>query len=172
MMDKAIFAEMPPYAATYLNAVASFRTPLQALQSNTQELYEFLASFPQERRLFRYEEGKWSVQDILLHLIDSERIFLYRALRFVRNDSTPLQGFDQDDYVAAAQADKYAWQDIEALFKTQRVATLAFFSYLQTADWDKKGTSSDLPFSVRGIAYAIAGHAAHHLNIIEERYSL
>ncbi|WP_027002923.1 DinB family protein [Hugenholtzia roseola] len=169
-MEQMIYQEMPSYAKLYLEKVAHYESPISALQHNTQRLNRFFKEFPLEKRLFRYAPQKWSVQDILLHLIDSERVFVYRALRFARNDSTLLSGFDQDLYVESAQADSYEWEQIEALFKTQRLASLAFFSYLKEADWLRKGESNEYPFSVRGLAYAIAGHTEHHLDVIESHY--
>jgi uncharacterized damage-inducible protein DinB len=169
-MEEIIYQEMPPYAKLYLEKVARYENPLVALQHNTQRLHLFFKDFPLEKRLFRYAPQKWSVQDILLHLIDSERVFVYRALRFARKDRTPLSGFDQDLYAESAAADSYEWEQLEALFKTQRLATLAFFSYLKEEEWLQKGESNAYPFSVRGLAYAIAGHTAHHLDVISSHY--
>jgi DinB superfamily len=120
--------------------------------------------------LMRYAPGKWSVREVVGHMIDAERIFGYRALRFARADKTPLPGFEQDDYIVAASFDARPWADLIDEFYAVRRSNLAMFRGLTPEAWLRKGIANDNPMSVRAAAYMIAGHERHHLGIIREKY--
>jgi hypothetical protein len=122
--------------------------------------------------LLRYAPGKWSVREVVGHLIDAERIFAYRALRFARNDRTKLPGFEENDYVPAANFDQRPWEDLIDEFYAVRRSNLAMFRGLAEEAWFRKGIASDNEMSVRAVAYVIAGHERHHLGIIRDRYSV
>ena len=120
--------------------------------------------------MFRYAENKWTIKEILVHIMDDERIFMYRALRIARNDKTPLPGFEQDDYVPYSRANERSLANIFREYKTVRNATLSLFNSLSKEDLMRVGTANNHHVNVRALAYHIAGHELHHLNIIKERY--
>ena len=114
--------------------------------------------------------GKWSKKEILGHLIDAERIFTYRALRFARNDQTPLAGFEQDPYVATAHFDQRPWSGLVQDFEQVRRSTIPFFGALTPEETLRSGTASQHPITVRALGYIIAGHELHHMGVLRERY--
>jgi uncharacterized damage-inducible protein DinB len=117
-----------------------------------------------------YEAGKWTIKELLGHIIDAERIFAYRALRIARGDGTPLPGFEQDDYIANANFNATPLADLTTEFELVRRSNLAMFKQFSDEAWLRLGTASDNPVSVRALAYIIAGHELHHLNILRSRY--
>ena len=119
---------------------------------------------------FRYAEGKWTIKDIILHLIDAERIFAYRALRIARNDNTALPGFEENDYVVAANANNREYESLLAEYETVRNATISLFETFSSEDLLRLGTASNNSVSVRAIGYIMLGHELHHKNVILERY--
>lgn len=120
----------------------------------------------------RYAPGKWSVKEVVGHLSDTERVLSYRALRIGRGDTTPLPAFDDQAYVPAARARERTLADLVEEWRDVRRATLALFRHLPKAAWKHRGVASDQPISVRALAYIIAGHTRHHLELLEERYGL
>lgn len=118
----------------------------------------------------RYEPGKWSVKEVLVHLADTERVFAYRALRMARGDTTPLPGFEQDDYVVTADLRHRAYTDIEAELRAVRNATVALFRGLSEDALLRTGTASGGTFTPRGIAWIVVGHELHHRSVLTERY--
>ncbi len=119
---------------------------------------------------FRYDHGKWTIKQVVQHLIDGERVFTYRALRFARGDKTDLPGFDQDDYAANCEADRRTLSGLIAEFKNLRKTTIDFFQSLSDEQLRFIGTANQYEFSVNSIGYITVGHLVHHLNILEERY--
>ncbi|HEX8775332.1 MAG TPA: DinB family protein [Pyrinomonadaceae bacterium] len=118
----------------------------------------------------RYAPDKWSVKELVGHLIDSERIFSYRALRFARNDKTPLSGYEQDGYIANASFDAYPLSELATEFEHVRRSTLFLFRHLDKEAWERRGTANDSEVSVRALAHIIAGHELHHMEILRTRY--
>jgi hypothetical protein len=125
---------------------------------------------PEEKLSYRYAEGKWTIKEIMAHLIDDERIYAYRALRFARNDQTELPGFDQDDYAIESAANERSLDDLLEEFAAVRRSTIALFNSFDERVWTRSGVASGNVMSVRAAAYHIAGHELRHLNIIKERY--
>ena len=162
-------SEYALYFGTYINLVPE-GSIVAILTEQLAATAAFYRDIPEEKSLLRYAPGKWSLKETLLHIIDAERIFSYRALRFARNDSTPLPGFEQDDYVAASHADGREWNSLIEEFEVVRGATIALFESLSGEEWMRRGTSSGVEISVRALAYAIAGHVIHHQAIIERHY--
>lgn len=119
---------------------------------------------------FRYAPGKWSLKEVVGHVIDTERIFSYRTLRFARNDKTPLPGFEQDDYMPYANFAGRELSDLASEFDCVRQATLFLLRNLDAAAWERRGTASGGELTVRAMAYIIAGHEIHHRRIIAEKY--
>jgi hypothetical protein len=129
-----------------------------------------LAARSEQDGELRCAPGKWSVKEILGHVIDTERIMTYRALRFARNDRTPIEGYEQDDYVRGGPYPDLRLADLVEELKTLRASTLAFFRNLRPVDWTRSGIANKNEITVRALAYVIAGHELHHRHSLEERY--
>ena len=129
-----------------------------------------LRRIPEDRGDYRYGRGKWSVKEVLGHVIDAERIFTYRALRFARGDSKPLHSFDQELYVGTGAFGHRQIADLAEEFSHVRAATVLLFGTLDEDAWRRSGIASENPVTVRALAYITAGHELHHRRILEERY--
>ena len=143
---------------------------LALLRAQLDEVGELYSRLTEAQGAHRYAPGKWSLKDLLQHLSDAERIFAYRTLRFGRGDATPLPGFEEDDYAAAAKADDHSLETLLADFRSARQASLALFGSLPAAAWLNKGTSNGRSVTARVLPFVCLGHAAHHLAVIRERY--
>lgn len=143
---------------------------LDELELSSNHFVDFLKSIPSEKHEFRYAEGKWTIKDIVQHLVDAERIFAYRALRIARKDQTPLAGFEENDYVETAFANSRTMEDLMEEFGTVRQATLSLFKTFSDEQLTQIGTASEKPVSVRAIGFITLGHQKHHVNVILERY--
>jgi uncharacterized damage-inducible protein DinB len=133
-------------------------------------MVSFISNIPIEKLEYRYAEGKWTIKDLLLHLIDAERIFAYRALRIGRGDKTPLAGFEENGYVINANANSRSEESLLKEFELVRKSTLELFKNFTDEQLAYLGTSSDSIISVRAIGFIISGHQNHHIKIIQERY--
>lgn len=143
---------------------------LEHMLANIEMTKEFLLSLPENTLLHRYSAAKWTIKEVVMHLIDMERIYAYRALRFARNDQTELPGFDGDGYVYSSGAND---RDISSLTKEFEAVRHATVSLVETFDDEalrRTGTANGKPVSVRALIYHIAGHELHHLKLIKERY--
>ena len=161
--------EYAPYYGRYIAAVPD-GSIVETLRDQIGETVAFLGSLPEAKGDHRYEPGKWSVKEVIGHLIDSERVFSYRALRFARRDETPLPGFEQDDYVPAGAFGKRTLRDLADEFRTVREATLLLYRHLDEEALSRSGIASENRMSVRALAWCIAGHERHHIQVIRERY--
>jgi hypothetical protein len=162
-------AETAPYYFRYIDLVPDGDI-LETLGKQLTETNSFLSSISEEQSLHRYAPDKWTVRQVLNHVNDTERVFLYRALWFARGFPSELPGMDQDVGVSGAEANSVTWANLTEEFRNVRLATLAFFRNLPSAAWSRAGVASDNPFTVRALAYIIAGHATHHTTVIRERY--
>lgn len=140
------------------------------LESQLNSTVEFLSNISEDKSLYKYESNKWSVREVLGHIIDSERVFAYRALRFSRGDQKPLQGFDENLYISNSNYDNISLQLLIEEFFHLRKSTISLFRSMKNEMWLNKGNASGYDVTVRGLAYIIAGHTEHHLRIIKERY--
>jgi uncharacterized damage-inducible protein DinB len=161
--------EAATYYFPYIN-LAQTDDIVSFLKDQQAEMTSFLEGITEEQSLHRYEPGKWSIRELWNHVTDGERIFLSRALWFARGFQDPLPSFDQEIAVAGANADDTPWANHVEEFKTVREATLSFFRNMPAEAWSRTGVASDNPFTVNALAYIIAGHAAHHVNVLKERY--
>ena len=161
--------EAPPYYFTYIDRISSDDV-VGALESQLDPALRLLATITEQQSLHRYAPDKWSIRQLLNHVSDTERVFLYRALWFARGFDTPLPAFDQNVAVPAAAADRFSWASHVADFSAVRTATLSFFRNLPDDAWSRTGIASGNPVSVRALGYIIAGHVAHHIAVLEERY--
>jgi hypothetical protein len=144
-----------------------------ALALNETQLNEYLAllsNISEEQSRHRYAPGKWSMRELLNHVSDTERAFAFRALWFSRGFSEPLPSYDQDIAAAGAGADRIAWAAHVEEFRNVRLATLSLLRNMPAEAWMRTGIASGNPFTVRAVAFIIAGHAAHHVRILRERY--
>jgi len=162
--------EYTPYTMMYIGLLPDDGLILKHLKDNLTSTGEFVTSLPVEKLTYRYAEGKWTIKEILAHLIDDERIYAYRALRFARNDQTELPGFEQDDYALESFANDRSLESLLNEFGTVRDSTIALFDSFDVRVMTRMGRASGNVMSVRAAAYHIAGHELRHLNIIKERY--
>lgn len=143
---------------------------LATLRRQGDETLGMFRDLDEPRALHRYAPGKWSLKELLGHVIDTERIFAYRAMRFARGDRTPLPGFEQDDYIGPGRFDARPTIDLAGEFDATRAATIALFSGLPAEAVARSGVASGNPMTVRAIAWIIAGHERHHVRIATEKY--
>lgn len=143
---------------------------ISALEKQVDEIKDFFAEISEEKGLYRYAEDKWTIKELFGHIIDGERVFAYRALRFGRNDETPLAGFDENPYVEQSNFNERTIVDLIEEFVLLRKANMFIFRNLKDSDWDNFGIASDAGVSVRALAYIMVGHIRHHLKILKERY--
>ena len=161
--------EFPEHYAKYIARVPQGDI-ISTLETQLRDAAAMLGAIPDERGTLRYQPGKWSINDIVVHLSDAERIFTYRALRFARGDRTALPGFAENDYAAAAGADGRDLHELVEEFATVRRATLSLLRSFDPEVWTRRGISNGAEVSVRAFAYIMAGHVLHHLGVIQERY--
>ncbi|MFD1468697.1 alpha/beta hydrolase-fold protein [Hymenobacter caeli] len=159
-----------PYYQGYLDQVPAGTDPLQALRTQAEEVRAAFGPLSEAQAVTPYAPGKWTPKELLLHLVDTERIFTYRALRFARGDAQDLPGFEQDDYVAQSGANARSVASLLAEYAAVRAATLALFDALAEEQLDRRGTANGGPVTVRALLYVLPGHEHHHLHIFRERY--
>ncbi|MGH7754427.1 MAG: DinB family protein [Gemmatimonadales bacterium] len=161
--------EAAEYYFTYINKVPAGDIR-RILETQGLETHQFLGEISEEQSLVRYAPDKWTIRQVLGHVNDTERLFVFRALWFARGFDTPLPSFDQNVAVATAGSDERSWQSHLEEFRAVRTGTLSFFRDLPPDAWMKRGVASGNPFTVRALAYITAGHMTHHLRILRERY--
>jgi uncharacterized damage-inducible protein DinB len=161
--------EFNPYYGKYI-ALVPEGDIVETLRRQIGETVQLLKSISESRAGFRYAEGKWSIKELLGHLSDAERIFIYRALCVARGDTQSLPGFAEDEYVKASSFDSLPFTRIAAEFETVRAATLSFLENLSTEAWTRRGNANGSDVTVRAIAYILAGHELHHRQVLKDRY--
>jgi hypothetical protein len=161
--------QIPSFYQGYFNQVGS-RNPLELMRENGAINEAYFRSLPSEKWDYAYAPGKWTVKELLGHIIDSERVFQYRALRFSRNDKTPLPGFDQDLFVAAGNALRRSPESLMNEYVSVRNASLTLFENLSEEELARTGTANNYEVKTEWIAYMITGHEMHHIQILKERY--
>ena len=161
--------EAASYYSMYINRVTSDDVVAE-LTTQLDETVAFLSAISEEQSLQRYAPDKWSIRELLGHVNDGERVFMYRAMWFARGFEDPLPSFDQEIGFKFAESDKISWTSHVEEFRAIRSSTIAFFRNLPTDAWMRSGVASDSPVTVRAIAYIVAGHLSHHVNVLRERY--
>jgi uncharacterized damage-inducible protein DinB len=162
--------EFADYAASDIGYVAG-DDAVAALLAQSREVLALMRDLSEERTAnLTYAPAKWTLKEVLGHLIDDERIFLYRALCVARLDVRPLPGFDENAYVAATDFESRTLDSLIAEYEATRAASIAFFNSLTPDEWRRRGTVNEYQASVRGLAFHVAGHELHHLRVIRERY--
>ena len=142
----------------------------KAIRRNTKEFRKLLKSIPAKKRQYAYAPGKWTIQEVLQHIIDAERVFIYRARTFARRDQSQLPGFDENNWAVHANTTKRKWKDLVEEFAIVRAGSELFFESLSDEDLLFKGLANNNPSNALAMGYVVAGHAKHHLLIIKERY--
>lgn len=162
--------EAAEYYYTYIDKVPSGRDVRAVIGAQLAEVLELLNGISEEKSLYRYAPGKWSIRESIGHLNDTERLFVFRAMWFARGLPEPLPSFDQDVALAGARFDDRTLKDLVEEFKAIRSATQRFFASMPDDAWAKRGVASGKEFTVRALAYIVAGHTTHHLDLLRERY--
>jgi uncharacterized damage-inducible protein DinB len=169
MATKPDFNTLPPFYKNYVMHVQEMDM-LEALKFSIAETDTLLSAVPEQLGEYRYAEGKWSIKELLCHMMDAERIFCYRALRFARNDATPLPGFEENDYAPEANAHGRTLKQLLEEMKRLRATTVDLFTSFTPEMLQRKGTANNNLISVINIGYVIAGHETHHRKVLAERY--
>ena len=162
--------EYASFYSSYISQVSDEYSLIEELEIAVHRLRNFVQNIPMDKYDYRYAEGKWTIKDILQHLIDSERVFAYRALRFARKDFTPLPGFDENDFADTAEGAKRSIRDLLTELAIVRESTLCLFKTFSDETLLLQGMASNNEMSVRALGFVIIGHQNHHQRIFEERY--
>jgi hypothetical protein len=169
MIGRPQNTEAAPYYFIYIDHVAG-DDPVAIFESQLKEALAFFEAISEEKSLYRYAPDKWSIRQVLNHITDTERVTAFRALWFARGFESPLPSYDQHIAVSGAEADRVSWATHLEEFRRVRLSTISFFRNLPTDAWMRTGIASDNRFTVRALAYLIAGHLAHHVTGLRERY--
>jgi hypothetical protein len=161
--------EAAPYYFNYIDRIPD-QDILHALEAQMDEVLPLLHRISEEKSLHRYASDKWSIRQMWNHVNDAERIFLFRALWFARGLPGALPSFEQDIAVSAANCDGFCWKNYVEEFQEIRMATIGFFRNMPEEAWLRAGIASDKSFTVRACAYIVAGHVAHHVGVLKEKY--
>jgi uncharacterized damage-inducible protein DinB len=168
-MANVDLSKVPEYYHKYINLAID--DDLQtAFEKHQTELITFLKTIPKKKWNYRYAEGKWSVKEVVQHIIDAERIFAYRALCFARKDQTPLPSFDENIFAENSKADERKKKDLMQELATVQRSSAFLFNSFDDEQLDQSGIASGKSTYVKGIGYILVGHALHHKNILKERY--
>ncbi|NQX81605.1 MAG: DinB family protein [Flavobacteriaceae bacterium] len=162
--------EYPAYAETYMKWVDKENNLITQLEDSLTKTKGLVSLLSEDELNFRYEQGKWSIKELLVHIIDDERIYSYRALAFARNDKTNLPGFEQDDYNDYSDTGLRTIENIMNEYEAVRISTIALFKGFSPEAVLRIGTANDNQASVRALGYHILGHELHHINVMKKRY--
>src|SRR3954465_6534221 len=161
--------EYDPYYGRYIGLVGK-EDIIEILDKQKAGIADAFGGFGEDKGTYRYAEGKWSVKEMLSHVIDGERMFAYRCFRIARGDKTPIEGFEQDGYIENSHANRRPIAELIEEFTLLRKANVMFFSNLEFDDWTRTGTANNVEISVRSLAWIMVGHVRHHAAILEGRY--
>ena len=170
-MTRPTANEYAPAFQSYMSHVND-EDIMPALRSQIDALDVLLEHVPAERETYRYAEGKWSIRQVLGHLIDGERVFGYRALCIARGETQNLPGFDENAYMPYAPYDGVELEDLLSEFRLVRLSNIAMLRNLEDEAWTRMGTANGNPISVRALAYIMVGHMWHHMGVLRERYQV
>ncbi len=168
-MPRPDLSQVPEWYHGYIKEVKGSDF-LAEMKKQTPGLISFLKKIPEAKQQFRYAKGKWTIKDLVQHMIDAERIFAYRALCFARKDQASLPSFDENDYATNAKGIKRNWKKLVEEFKLVRSSNEILFDSFDRSQLKSIGVANNNPVSVNSIGFIMVGHTAHHLNIIRERY--
>ncbi len=168
-MNRPVETEYAPYYQNYVDQVSE-NDVMAVLRSEIDDLDLLLNRVPAERETYAYAEGKWTIREIVGHLIDGERVFGYRALCIARGERQNLPGFEQDDYLQASPYNHIELEDLLSEMRLVRLSNIAMFRRLDEESWSRVGTANNNQVTVRALAFIMAGHVRHHMNVLRERY--
>lgn len=169
IIHKPKISEVPDYMQGYVSLVQD-NNLLSALHQSLDDLHIFLQKLPESKANYKYTEGKWSIKEILQHLIDAERVFNYRALHFAREGYREMGGYDQDIFVKNAKVSQRSLIDLKTEFITVRTSSIYLFDSFTKDNLLQKGKASGFEISVPTLGFAIIGHTLHHFKVIENKY--
>lgn len=161
--------ECNSYYQTYINKAGDLEL-IDGLKKNAEDIYLFFESIPEDKYDYAYAEGKWTIKEVIQHIIDTERIFSYRALSFARQDKTALPGYEQDDYAVTSRANQRTKNSLLIEYKALRSATVSLFESFSDEMLKGIGNASNSDISVRAIGFILIGHENHHCQVIKDRY--
>ncbi|MFC2083507.1 DinB family protein [Bacteroidota bacterium] len=161
--------ECPEWYHNYIQLVPEGEI-LDILENQLLEYSNLVDNIPTQKHTFKYAEGKWTIKEILGHINDAERILVYRALRFARDDKTDIPQYDHDVYVEKAAFNTIPFKDLAEEFKHLRKSAILLFRNFENKTWEMEGTAGGAKFSVKAIAYIIVGHTAHHIKVLRNKY--
>jgi len=162
---------VPPFYQGYVNLVKN-NDLFENLDQSAKITQQLLLKIPESRGTYAYAPGKWTIKEVLCHMIDTERIFAYRAMRFARNDKTPLHGFEENDYAPEANAHNRTVADIAAEMNRLRSTTIDLYKSFTNEMLQRTGTANNSAMSVLNLGFVISGHETHHRNVLSERYDV
>ncbi len=169
-MKRPDYSTSPDYYHYYFDLSFGMEDLLEGLKKNCEDLVAFFQTIPEEKFNFRYADGKWSLKEVLMHIIETERILAYRALSFSRFDETNLPGFDENKFILHSNTNSRSYASLLTEFISIRTANLTMFSGFSDEMFDFQGSANNTKTTARGIAWFIIGHAKHHSKVIQERY--
>ena len=161
--------EYDPYYENYISLVGDGNI-VDTLARQAAEVEQLFSAVPDEKGAYAYAEGKWSIKELLGHVIDGERMFMYRVLRISRADETPIEGFEQDGYIENGRFNSRPFAEMLDEFAALRRANVIAYRNFSDEDWSRTGTANEKQITPRALVYIMAGHVTHHLNILKERY--
>ncbi|WP_334058455.1 DinB family protein [Polaribacter sp. P097] len=162
--------EYAPYFEQYLQLVNQEKSIVENLVASQNDFEQTLSNIDASKHNFAYDKGKWTLKELIQHTIDTERVFIYRALCFARNDKTDLPGFDQDIFTQNDNANQREFDELLNEMKVVRESSIALFQSFSDEAFQRIGVASNNTMSVRALGYLFSGHQIHHLNIVKERY--
>jgi len=162
--------EYNPYYGTYISQVPKDVTLTEGFHKGRDAVVDFFKSIPEDTLDYRYASDKWTVKEVFQHIIDTEQIFMYRCLRIARRDTSPLMGFEQDDYIVPSRANEKSLEDLLEEYLAVRQNFMVFLKSLNNDDLMAVGIASESPLSARAAAFIVLGHEKHHMQVIEARY--
>ena len=168
-MTRPQTTEAADYYFKYIDLITSDDI-VPTIETQMGEMLQLLSGISEEQSLHSYAPGKWTIREVLNHINDGERVFSGRAFWFARGFNDPLPSFDQDVAVQMSHANNTSWADLVEEFEIVRLGTLSLLKSLPAEAWDRTGVASDNPVSVRALVYIIAGHVAHHMGVLREKY--
>lgn len=162
--------EYASFYTNYIEQVSDEYTLIEELEISLHRFIKFVQDIPMDKFDYRYAEGKWTIKDIIQHLIDTERIFAYRALRFARNDKTDLPGFEENNYASETNANKRSIMELLTELSAVRHATIFLFKTFNEEQLLRAGTANTNEMTVRALGFITIGHQNHHQKVFQERY--
>lgn len=168
-MPRPDLSRVPAWYHGYINHVQE-NDLMKALETQSPAFIKFLKKIPEQKRNYRYAKGKWTIKEMLQHIIDAERIFSYRALCFARQDQTPLPSFDENAYAEHSKAGKRDWNEMVEEFRLLRQSNEILFRSMDKKQLNSTGIASGNPVYVMAIGFIMVGHVNHHVRILQERY--